>query len=118
MSEYRLSLPLPPSANVYWRWTKTGVYVSAKAKHYKEMIYWLAKEAQIGEPLTGAVAVTITVYRPQRRGDLDNRLKVLIDALRGIAYEDDSQIVELHAYQKEAPNNGSVEVEVKQVNYG
>jgi Holliday junction resolvase RusA-like endonuclease len=51
-------------------------------------------------------------YRPQRRGDLDNRIKVLADALQGILYSDDKQVSELHAYLHDDKQNPRVEVEV------
>jgi nitric oxide reductase large subunit len=33
-----------------------------------------------------------SVFRPRASGDLDNRIKVLVDALQGIAYANDSQV--------------------------
>lgn len=49
------------------------------------------------QPISGPVAVTVSVYRPAKRGDLDNTLKVLLDSLKGFAFHDDAQVVELHA---------------------
>jgi Holliday junction resolvase RusA-like endonuclease len=46
------------------------------------------------ERFTGAVALTGTVYMPDRRKrDAGNYRKLLTDALSGIAYDDDSQLV-------------------------
>lgn len=50
-------------------------------------------------PVSCPVAVTVQAYRPARRGDLDNSLKITLDSLRGFAYGDDQQIIELHAYR-------------------
>ena len=50
--------------------------------------------------------------RPQRSGDLDNRLKCLLDSLNGIAWSDDGQIVEIHAYRHDDKKNPRVEIEI------
>ncbi len=60
----------------------------------------------------GPVSVNVRVYRPARRGDLDNCLKVLLDALKGIAFVDDSQVVHIHARRYEDKANPRAEVTV------
>ena len=44
--------------------------------------------------------------------DLDNHLKVVIDALEGILFADDKQIVEIHASYGKPVINGAVNVRV------
>jgi Holliday junction resolvase RusA-like endonuclease len=34
------------------------------------------------------------------RGDVDNYVKSLLDGLNGVAYDDDKQVVNLHAYKR------------------
>ena len=104
-------LPLPPSANRYWRMVNGHMTVSAEAKAYKTSAGWAAKAAGI-DVLDGPVAVTLRVYRAQKSGDLDNRIKVILDSLKGIAWEDDSQVTELHAYRYDDKTNPRVEVEI------
>jgi crossover junction endodeoxyribonuclease RusA len=108
-----LVLPFPPSANRYWRSVPgRGVLLSAEARRYKEDAGMVALAAGV-RPVDGPVALTVTLYRPAKRGDLDNRIKVLLDALGGgIAYRDDSQVVELHAYRLDDKDNPRVEVQV------
>ena len=106
-----ITLPIPPSANRYWRTFRGRTVVSAEAKAYKEAAAWMAKAAG-AEIIDGGVAVTMRVYRPAKRGDTDNFLKVTLDSLNGIAYSDDSQIVEIHAYRYDDKANPRVEVEV------
>jgi crossover junction endodeoxyribonuclease RusA len=108
-----LILPFPPSANRYWRSVPgRGVLLSAEARRYKEDAGMVALAAGV-RPVDGPVALTVTLYRPAKRGDLDNRIKVLLDALGGgIAYRDDSQVVELHAYRRDDAANPRVEVQV------
>lgn len=104
-------LPPPISANRYWRNFRGRMVVSAEAKAYKQQVAWIAK-ASGAEALTGNVSVTMKVYRPAKRMDLDNAAKILLDSLIGIAYNDDSQIVRIVAERYDDKRNPRVEVEV------
>jgi Holliday junction resolvase RusA-like endonuclease len=88
------------------------VIVSAEAKAFKKAV---SSALQGVSPVGGPVALTVTFYRPRRSGDIDNFCKVTLDSLKGIAYEDDSQIVELHAYRKDDKANPRVEISVTQL---
>lgn len=111
-----LIIPEPPSANRYWRHTARGgraiTYKSAKAKQYQSEVRTRAMLAGL-QPLNGPVEVHLVWYRKARRGDLDNRLKVIFDALQGAAYVDDSQIVAITARREEDKNNPRVEIVVR-----
>lgn len=106
-----ITLPYPPSANRYWRSWRGRMVVSDAAKTYKLAAWMVAQSAGI-HPLAGDVAISVHVYRPARRGDVDNSLKVLLDALIGVAYQDDSQIVELHVWRHDDKRNPRAEVEI------
>lgn len=110
--EIRATLPYPPSANRYWRNARGRTFVSKEAKEYKQAVksemQWLTPK-----PIEGAVAVTIAVYRPRRAGDLDNCIKVLLDALNGIAYADDKQVVQINAFRIDDKDNPRAEVLIK-----
>jgi Holliday junction resolvase RusA-like endonuclease len=71
-----------------------------------------------GRLFTGPVRVTLHVYRPRRRGELDNIQKVLLDSLTGVVYRDDEQIAELHAYRHEDKQKPRVEVTVEAIEGG
>lgn len=110
-----LILPMPPSSNRYWRTTvsKQGfavTYLSEEAREYKATV---AKIASLGTLIVGDVAITVKVFRARRAGDYHNRMKVLFDALQGVVYADDKQIVEDHGYRFEDPQRPRVEVEIK-----
>lgn len=108
----RFVLPYPPSSNRYWRKFRGIIVLSPEAREYKQRV--AARFLAEGhKPVTGPVAYTAHVYRPQKSGDLGNRLKVLEDALNGIAWVDDKQVEELHAYRHEDKANPRVEVEVR-----
>jgi crossover junction endodeoxyribonuclease RusA len=112
----KLTLPYPPSANRYWRNYNGRMVVSDEARVYKELVAyeWLA-QSHGADCLEGNVSLTLKVYRPRKSGDLSNRIKVLEDALNGLAYEDDSQVKELHAYRYDDKLNPRVEVEIEAV---
>lgn len=108
-------LPYPPTANTYWRVWRGRAVKSAEAREYQRKVQLLAK-ATCGRdlrPLRGPVRVEVSVYRPQRRGDLDNTLKVILDALKGIAYGDDAQIVALSARRNDDAANPRAVVTVE-----
>lgn len=90
-------LPSPPTSNLYWRLVRGRLIKSKAARQYARMVQERVPVAPLGE----ALGVEVRWARKHRRGDLDNRLKVVLDALRGIVWLDDKQIVELHAYRVE-----------------
>jgi Holliday junction resolvase RusA-like endonuclease len=107
-----LTLPYPPSANAYWRTWKGRILVSAEARKYKQGVRLRALTAGV-RPMSGPVMVALGVYRPRKTGDLDNTLKVLLDSLCGVAFEDDAQVVELHAIRFDDRANPRVSVSVE-----
>lgn len=111
VAKYRF--PLAPSANKYWRMAGGRVVVSSEAANYKITFKMLAR-CSTPRPvvLTGPVAVTIDVYRERKSGDLDNRIKICLDAMEGVFFENDSQVRELHAYLHEDRHDPRVEVTV------
>jgi crossover junction endodeoxyribonuclease RusA len=111
---YTFTLPYPPSANRYWRNYNGRMVVSAEATAYKWAVREITDEIA-PRCLTGKIVVHVLVYRPQKRGDLDNTLKILFDSLSGIAYEDDSQIIAIHAYRHDDKKKPRVVVTVEEV---
>jgi crossover junction endodeoxyribonuclease RusA len=105
-------LPLPPSANVYWRNYNGRTVVSESAQAYKAGVWLVAQQAGF-RPYTTPVALYVHVYRARKAGDLDNFAKVLLDSLCGVAYADDDQIIELHMWRHDDKANPRVEVEAR-----
>lgn len=112
MSEYAFTLPVPPSANRYWRVANNRIIVSPEASSYKQQVFLQLREC---DPLRGDVAVNFTVFRPLKRGDLDNFTKVMFDALKGLVWLDDSQVVEIHSFRDDDKQNPRVEFLVYEV---
>jgi crossover junction endodeoxyribonuclease RusA len=110
----KLILPYPPSANIYWRHNRGRTHRSQEANEYIAQVGWLCVAERIA-PIRGNVCLSVDFYRPAKRGDLDNLLKVLIDALRGYAYDDDKQIIELHAGRYDDKNEPRAVVVVSEM---
>lgn len=113
--EQSLTLSMPPSANRLWRFDKRGfMRKSQEAIVYYELIGFEAIKQNV-EIWDGDISITIKVYRAQKSGDLDNRIKPLLDALEGVAFYDDKQIVEIHAYRYDDKSNPRVEITIVKV---
>jgi len=70
------------------------VLVSREARDYKKRVAAMLATAP---RITGTVGLRLNVFRPRKAGDLDNTIKVLLDSLKGILFEDDKQVVEITA---------------------
>jgi crossover junction endodeoxyribonuclease RusA len=93
-------LPEPPSANAYWRRHGNIIHVSTEAKAYKDAVGMLTAKYRTKNQCafpSGDLSLVVIWHRSARRGDLDNRLKVLFDALRGTVFRDDKQIAHIDA---------------------
>lgn len=99
----KLTLPYPPSANRYWRSCRGRTFVSKEAQAYKHAVAVIAQATYGKTCHVGPVEITGSVYRPRATGDLDNRIKVLVDALQGIAYANDSQVKHIDLWMHDEP---------------
>lgn len=106
-----LTLPYPPSTNRLWRVWRGVVRKTDEASRYATTVGFLARVAG-ARPVLGDVVVTMHLYRPRKAGDVDNRAKLILDALQGHAYVNDSQVCELHLYRHEDADKPRAEVEV------
>lgn len=96
-----LTLPLPPSANRYWRYGRGRVYPSPEAEQYKQTVARLGLAAQV-RPFRGPCRLTVLrFWFASRRRDIDSGIKVLLDALQGVAYVNDRQIEAVPGWERE-----------------
>ncbi len=109
-----LTLPYPPSVNRMYRIAHNRLVLTEDARTYKIAAGWVAQKEGIA-PFTGRIALYVHLYRGHKRGDADNPLKCLQDALNGIAWNDDEQIIELHVWRHDDKQNPRAEVEVREV---
>lgn len=122
-----LYIPGEAVAKARPRMTRSGhTYTPAKTKNYEAYIKSLfCQEYPHFAPMEGEIAAEISVYslipnskskkqkalmksgyiRPQKKPDCDNLAKGILDALNGLAYQDDRQVVDLgvHKYYSDQP---------------
>ena len=111
-----LTLPVCPSANRWWRNVNGRMVKSLAARDYQELAGGIAMLCRMERiPAPTEVEVVISWYRAKKQGDLDKRFGVMLDALQGIAYDNDSQIAELHAYRHLDRVNPRMEVIVTEL---
>lgn len=92
-------------------------YNDGRYTEFKVELGTFALKAMAGlEPLTGAVSLRVDFYKlkpkspaSRRWGDLDNHLKAVLDALNGICYLDDAQVVRLTG----SKNYGEPRIEIR-----
>lgn len=116
-----IRLPLPPS--ISRRFTvsrKTGqIILTADSRSWKTAAQWDVKSQYKGEPLAGRVQVCMTVCPDKgarnRRRDLENMLKLPLDALSGAVYDDDSQIDVLTVTRGEPVDRGAIVLQVTEL---
>ena len=110
----KATFPVPPSSNRYWRVGRGRLYKSKIATTYQDRVFILARLAG-WRPIDGDVRLTVTWFRKAKQGDVSNRIKVLEDALQGVAYTNDNQVAELHMYRQEDKNRPRVEITVEAI---
>jgi len=109
---------------------KRAVMFSANPRlhAWRELVSRVARVAMLGAtPSDGPVAINLsfTMPRPKtakanalpitRRGDLDKLIRAVLDALTGVVYVDDSQVIVISARKRYAPagESGAVGVNVR-----
>ena len=119
--EIKLTIHGNPVAQGRPRFSSRGGFARAydprRSREYKELVATSAKgQLQGQDPLAGALTMSVRVYREMPKGfgkrkqeqaesgevrpitkpDTDNYVKGITDALNGICWEDDAQIVAYH----------------------
>ena len=108
-----LELPYPPSVNHYFRMVGRRVLISREGRAFRTRV--CSTLAAMGvRPMDGRLALEIEVYPPDnRRRDIDNVQKALLDALEhGGAYWDDSQVVRLTIEKRAVVEGGRTIVRI------
>lgn len=80
-----------------------SVYIQANFKIPKS---WSKKKRE---------QATLGIYRPTKKPDADNIAKAICDALNGIAYKDDSQVVRLVVDKFYSDSDGYVMVKIEEM---
>ena len=106
-------LPWPPSVNHYYRHVGHKTLISRAGRAYREIVCSIV--ADRGAPMQkGKLSVTVDCFPPDnRKRDLDNLSKALLDALEHAgAIENDSQVHELTLRKHYAVPHGNCFVEI------
>ncbi|GGE07968.1 hypothetical protein GCM10011390_28770 [Aureimonas endophytica] len=91
-------VPLPPLLD----FSVAGPAVSFRARRkpllhaWRDKVRAAAMAAHGGELLSGGLTVWITEFSQVATKDRDNLAKPMLDAMQGVIYADDRQVLELH----------------------
>lgn len=90
-------------------------FLTSIGREYKEAIGWAARENNPQGILFKKPSVHIIyTYPDHRRRDIDSGIKLTLDALNGVLWDDDSQVVELHVLKRFARNRPSISITVQE----
>lgn len=84
-----------PSTNTMYKRTRHGVFLTKEAKDFKKALNLLAKSTRPILIKGDCRVKLVFTSKSNRRLDIDNGLKLTLDALEGAFYENDKQIIEL-----------------------
>lgn len=90
------TVPYPPSVNHLYSTVRGRRVLSREGRAFKQTAAAMALAAGV-RPTADEVEVRVEFYRPRKTGDLDNRLKGLLDSLTGVAWVDDEQVRRIEA---------------------
>lgn len=108
-TERTFTLPLPARNNRYYRHARGVTYLSKEGRDYKRQVAELLDGMT---PLEGDVCLSARVYRARNAGDLDGFQKGVLDALEGLAFNNDAQVVAMHWYKDLDRKAPRVEVKI------
>ncbi len=136
---YHLALPYPPSLNEIWTPTynrradgsrHATLRLSDVARKYKADVAWLANHQGVKTRILGRVRLDLVIYparpldwqeRMRKLGDMwdydvrcvdgDNGVKLVIDALKNLAFEDDRRVW-FHSVARGEPDARGARLEV------
>ena len=124
-----------PTGKARPRVTAHGTYTPKKTKDYEKLVQWEyrkqggrdygEKQLQVeitanfqipkSKPKNKRIEMLAGQVRPTKKPDCDNIAKAILDALNGIAYHDDSQVVTLAVEKWYVPDEPCVIVTIKEV---
>ena len=100
------------------RFSRNGAYLSQRSRDYRKIVQQAAQVAMAKfAPMTGELFCRLNFYRKFKAtcrnfGDLDNHIKAILDALNGIVFADDAQIVQCTASKHTDKTNPHVTIEI------
>lgn len=112
-----IELRWPPTVNHYYTVARKRKILSEQGRAYKDLCYWAMLEQGTPKLKGPRYCVTIIARPPDnRRRDLDNILKPILDALGEYgAITDDSKIDDLRITRFAKVPNGSIRVVISEI---
>jgi len=105
---YRFDVKTEPLPQASFKIGRSTNYVIRKISEYKKLIACVVQQ-HIKEVTEKPVKMMVEFYRSdQRRVDLDNLLRPVLNALKGVVWKDDSQISEITAIKEIDKDNPRV----------
>ena len=100
MTAIVIIVPGEPVPKARARTVRGHSYTPERTLRAQQAVAWEARRTWKLSPMRGSVRLGL-VFRcgSRRRTDIDNLAKLVMDALNGVVWEDDSQIEELHVYR-------------------
>ena len=94
---------------------KLRTYTPKESHKYENIVRWAAIAARPRTwSIEGAFALSVRAFWPDaKKRDLDNLVKGVSDAIIGVAFKDDVQVTELHAWAEIDGARPRVEVSVR-----
>lgn len=109
-----MTLTMPPVLNkLYFNVPGKGRVLSYQGTTWKERAGWEARKRWKGPPSKSPFSVDIDLHVKHVR-DIDSSSKLLLDAMQGIVYENDTQVDELNIrrYKAAKGEDGWIDVTV------
>lgn len=108
-----LTLPIPPTINHYYGHRGHTKYINRSGKVYRHLVVTeLNKQGLCGHFGADKVGLDITLHLPAG-GDIDNRLKPLLDALEAARlFDNDRQVDEIRVRRGQRVKGGLCMVKV------
>ncbi len=97
MTSFELTLPVAAHTKQRPRFGRGRAYTPSGTRNWEEQLAWQFIERHGRPRLDGPVRVELLFGGVQSNQDIDNLVKSCLDALSGIAFEDDRQVVGLVA---------------------
>lgn len=111
-----LMIKMEPVTKARVRVTSLGAYTDAKTRDAEKHIRWVLVAAGVKPDSDHQLAVDVTFHsRTRQRRDLDNFLKLLLDACNGIAWNDDVQVTEINAVKKVLSPEPRIDLRIRRV---
>lgn len=114
----RFEIPYKPdSVNDHWSINKDGkgLRLNKKGREFREAVQWYIKSKKY-ITFTGKIKVNIELYfKDNRKKDIDNYFKAILDSFNGFLYTDDSFIYELKSTKKLGCDRDYFVIEVEEL---